>query len=119
MLLPRNFRFSDTRVVFTAQDVAIVERNGAEWPIVVESYKRMIRFFTDPILEKPFDLARFFPVQALYDGNSGIYYKLIGNHFPYMEMLFEDEQICSPPWVDIPQCLQYPMASQLPTAVLI
>jgi len=102
-----DFRLRATHITFNAKDVVGISVTSPEWhSSVVKSYRDLFGLFNDPIARKPLDLLRYVPVHGVYDANSGKYYKIEHNRLPFVRFLYVERGICSPPWVESPECLE-------------
>lgn len=113
------FRFYDTRLIFLAESMELVDENENDeaWQDVVNSYRRMDAFFSAPKLSQKFlDFIQFMPIGAIYDAPKGVYYRITKSFAPFVRTSFEIHEICSPPWSAVQQCLKYRDVPGVPTS---
>lgn len=99
-----------TKILIKANDVVPINSSSPEWhSSVVHSYKLLSGLFTGPLPQKPLDFLRYkyAPANGLYDVNSGTYYKIEHRVSDSVHFEYQQRQICSPPWVEKPLCLEY------------
>merc|ERR1711920_118153 len=74
---------------------------STEWNKVVAYYKHVVELTTNvSTVEKIADVLHLIPARYIYDLNAGVYYRIVGNHFPWARPRFSEKTLVPPPAQD-------------------
>jgi len=97
-----DFEFRSTTITFHADRVEKVNiHNATEWAGVVQQFQDMVTLAgKGTSIPERLDEAwkAFAPVKYVYDSNSGTYFHVIGNRFPFFQVGYELIPLQGPPW---------------------
>lgn len=95
------FKLASTIVTVPATAVMPVNvSDPAEWSSVVHFFRSLggLADKKQNFFQKLMDVLQVLPLHYVYDGNAHIYYRVIGNKFPYFQAHLEVMQLAPPPW---------------------
>jgi hypothetical protein len=99
-IFPRTgFVMRHTTAVVPATAVEPADTNDRKvWADIIAYYTLLVGLKSDrSIFQKLIDIWRYLPVRYIYDTNSGTYYRVHGNKFPYMHTKLVERQLEGPP----------------------
>ena len=93
------FELKYTSIVIRAERISSVRVNGADWPAVVKYFEGMsnVTEGKQSALRRVLELLSLMPVHYIYDSNQQAYFKVEGNHFPWLEAEYHAVPLEGPP----------------------
>lgn len=93
------FELKFTSIVVKADRIANVHVNGPDWPVVVKYFQGMsnVTEGKQPLLHRLLEFLHLMPVHYIYDSNAQAYFKVEGNHFPWLEAKYHAVPLEGPP----------------------
>jgi len=94
------FELKFTSIVFHADRLTSIDVGGEEWPNVVKYFQGMVDALEakESKFGRLLDFLHLVPVHYVYDGNAKAYFKVVGNHFPWMSARYRTASLEGPPW---------------------
>jgi hypothetical protein len=103
-LVPPDFKFKGTVAVVNAWGVKRVHSSDPQWEHVLKYYGKLSEVVSSKksLLQKFVDLIELAVERRyVYDPNSGEYFELIGNFFPWVSFQYDALTLTGPPWLEI------------------
>merc|ERR1712046_125722 len=102
--VPPDFQFKGTVAVVNAWGVKQVKSTDPQWKHVLNYYRKLSEVVSSSksLLHKLVDLMELSVERRYaYDPNTGEYFKLIGNFFPWVVFQYDTLTLRGPPWLDV------------------
>jgi len=93
------FTLKATATVVNAERIELVNTTDPdEWRQVFQFYEHLVELGQNvSMIEKLWDIVRLVRHEYIYDTNFGMYYRIIGNRFPWMRTEYVTYDLVDPP----------------------
>ncbi|CAJ1370415.1 unnamed protein product [Effrenium voratum] len=92
------FELKFTSIVFRADRLDPVD--SSEWTEVVKYFQSLVQFMGphQSELQRFLEFLHLMPIHYVYDSNAKAYFRVEGNHFPWLEIQYQPIDLEGPPW---------------------
>lgn len=99
LLTPPLFELKYTSIVVYADRISKIPVNGKDWPDLIQYFQGMseVTGGKEAVWHRLLEFLHLMPVHYVYDSNAKAYYKVEGNHFPWLESKYHAVPLEGPP----------------------